>query len=123
MIEKKKKILVLEDEKPLSRVMDLKLSSLGFSVFVAPDGTKALEIFDSKKPDIVLLDLILPNMDGFSFLKEIRENRKSNVPVFVLSNLSQKEDKEKISELGISGYFIKSDTSINFITDEIKKII
>lgn len=117
----KKKVLVVEDERALSKVIDLKLKSNGIDTLIAGNGLDALDLFDKKNPDLVLLDLMIPGVDGFTVLNEIRKEKKSNTPVFILSNLSQSEDRKRVEESGAQKYFVKSDTPISKIVDEIKK--
>ncbi len=122
-MDRKKKILIAEDEPALSRVMSLKFTGSGYNVVVVEKGDLFLEIFDKENPDLVLLDLMIPGMDGFSILKEIKEVRKNDIPVIILSNLSQSEDKAKAKELGASDYFVKSDISISEIVEKVKLIL
>ena len=122
-MDRKKKILIAEDEPALSRVMNLKFTGSGYDVVLVEEGNSFLEIFDKENPDLVLLDLMIPGMDGFSILKEIKEVRKNNIPVIILSNLSQSEDKSKAKELGASDYFVKSDISISEIVEKVKLIL
>jgi DNA-binding response OmpR family regulator len=122
-MDRKKKILIAEDEAALSRVMNLKFTGSGFNVIVVNDGNIFSEIFDKENPDLVLLDLMIPGLDGFSILKEIKEVKRSKVPVIILSNLGQSEDKSKAKELGATDYFVKSDISISEIVEKIKLIL
>lgn len=116
-----KRILIVEDEKPLAHALELKLQHEGCNVTVASNGKDCLELIDNQVFDIVLLDLMMPVMDGFQVLAELQN--KSNKPnVFVLSNLSQHEDEERVLALGAKKYFIKSDTPLSVIVDEIKKL-
>ncbi len=114
----KKKILILEDEKSLARALQLKLSRAGFKVSVAYNGEEGLSATESEEFDFIICDLIMPKMDGFTFLKEIREKGIST-PVLVLTNLSQKEDQEKVSRFTSVTFFIKSDTPINKIVEHV----
>lgn len=115
-----KNILVVEDEKPLAHALQLKLQHEGYTVTVASNGQECLDVLASKTFDIVLLDLMMPVLDGFQVLTEL--GKKPTKPtVFVLSNLSQHEDEERVLSLGAKKYFIKSDTPLAEIVDEIKK--
>lgn len=116
----KKKILVVEDEKPMARVLELKLSYSGFLTKSVFNGEEALNLLKTEKFDLMLLDLMMPKVDGFSVLEEIKKIGL-NLPVFVLSNLSQTDDEKKAKELGAIKFFIKSDTPINQIIESIKK--
>lgn len=114
-----KRILVVEDEKPIAKALELKLTHSGFDVTVAGDGENALEISLHRNFDLILLDLIMPKMDGFEVLTKLKE-RHSNIPIIVTSNLGQKEDMEKVKELGAIEYFVKSNTPIATIVNYIK---
>lgn len=122
MSEKNQKILIIEDEKPLSRALELKLSNAGFDTAVANDGEEALELFDSDVFDLVILDLVMPNMDGFKFLEEL-QNKKNSTPIVVLSNLGQAEDEDRVMSLGAVGFFVKSDTSLAALVQTVEKLL
>lgn len=112
-----KRILVVEDDKFLRELFVRKLYSDGFDVKNAIDAKAAFEILaEEKKPDIILLDLILPGEDGFSVLGRIKKDPNlASIPVMVLSNLGQKEDIDKAMELGAIDFMVKA----NFTLDEI----
>lgn len=114
-----KSVLIIEDEKALSQALDLKLSHLGFKTTVASDGESALKILKEEKFDLILLDLVMPKLDGFSVL----ENLDPSAKVIVLTNLSQKEDEAKAKKLGADGFFVKSDTPIFKVVEEINKLL
>lgn len=106
-----KKVLIVEDEKPMARALQLKLENVGCSVTTADNGNVALEQLEEGSFDIILLDLIMPEMDGFAFLEKMQE-KEIDTPVVVLSNLSQEEDEQKVRELGAVDYLVKSNTSV-----------
>lgn len=110
------RILVVEDEKPMARALELKLQHSGFEVTVANDGQAALDILQKEKFALILLDLMLPKVDGFGVIQVLRE-RKNKTPIIVTTNLSQEDDAKKVKELGAAGYFVKSDTPINKLVD------
>lgn len=121
MAEKKiKKILVAEDEKPMARAMELKLSHAGFETTCVNNGADALAAILKSDFDMVLLDLVMPKMDGFTVLEELK-NKKKLVPVIVLSNLSQEEDEKKAKALGAKDFMIKSNTPIADIVNRINQ--
>ena len=122
MKPKVKKILIAEDEKPLSRALELKLLNSGFEPRVAEDGQSALDLLKKEKFDLVLLDLIMPNISGFDVLEQMQA-LKNKTPVVVISNLGQKEDLERVKKLGVKKYFIKSDINIAEIVDFIKDFL
>lgn len=110
------KVLVVEDDKFLRELLVRKLYSDGFVVESAIDSGGAFEILKRFVPDIILLDLILPGMDGFEILSQIRKDQKlAQVPVIILSNLGQKEDIDRAMALGAADFMIKA----NFTLDEI----
>lgn len=114
-----KKVLIVEDERPLSHALELKFSHEGFDTHVCANGADGLKEAQSGKYAVVLLDLIMPQMDGFTFLQEL----KAKTPVIVLSNLGQEEDKTRAKELGAKGYFVKSNTPITEIVKQVKAVI
>ena len=114
-----KKILIVEDERPLAHALELKFTHEGYDVTIATDGAEALKIANSGSFVVILLDLIMPNLDGFGFLEQM----KKKTPVVVLSNLGQDEDKERAKSLGAVGYFVKSNTPITDIISKVKSII
>lgn len=115
-----KKILIVEDERPISKALELKLNNSGFEAMAAYDGLQALTKIETDKPDLVLLDLVMPNLDGFGLLNKLKEKNIS-VPVIVTSNLSQEEDINKAKSLGAIDYYVKSNTSLSAIVDLINK--
>lgn len=121
MVANQKRILIVEDEKPLAHALELKLQHEGFLTVVASNGQECLELIGSQQFDAVLLDLMMPVMDGFQVLEQLRQ-KPSKPVVFVLSNLSQHEDEERVLALGARKFFIKSDTPLTSIVEEVKKI-
>ncbi len=117
-----KHILYVEDDKFLYTVMEKVLREGGFKVTLARDGEEALEILDSVTPDLILLDILLPKLDGFGVLEKIREDpAKKGIPVIVLSNLGSKIDIEKAKEFGVYKYFVKAYTVPKQIVREIEE--
>src|SRR5258708_1184066 len=103
-----KKVLVVEDEHPMAQALLLKLAHSGFKATVAENGAQALEMAEKTPFDLIILDIVLPRMDGFTVLKNLRA-KKIMTPVIVLSNLSQTEDIARAKALGVQDYFIKTD--------------
>ncbi len=122
MTEKVYKILVAEDEKPMAHALQLKLGHTGFKVQIAADGEEALEILKKDSVDLMILDLIMPKIDGFGVLVEMKK-RKDKTPVIIASNLSQDEDFDRAKEFGAVDFFVKSDVSINQLVKNIEKIL
>jgi DNA-binding response OmpR family regulator len=112
------KILIAEDEKPLASALALKLMSAGYEAHVVTDGQQALEKLAKEKFDVLLLDLIMPKLDGFMVLEAIGLSMPG-MRIMVLSNLGQEEDLKRVAAYGIKDYFVKSDTPI---ADIIKRV-
>lgn len=119
-MKNKKTILIAEDEKALARVLKLKIEKEGFGAEVVVNGEEAIEKIKKDKPNLILLDLIMPVMDGFTVLEKMKK-MGNETPVFVLSNLGQDSDIEKAEKLGAEDFFIKSDISISKVIERIKK--
>ncbi len=116
----KKKVLVIEDDKSMQGIYKTKLQQEGYEVIQALDGEEGVKKSKTEKPDLIILDLILPKIDGFEVLKKIKANKKtSGISVIILSNLGQKEDLEKGLALGADDYLIKA---MHPITDVLLKI-
>ena len=118
----KKKILVIEDEATLQKALDDVLSQEGFEVFSATDGIIGLEVAKKEKPDLILLDIILPKMDGFEVLSKLKANDE-NTPVVILTNLSDLNDVQKALDLGATTYLVKADYHLNEVIQKIKEIL
>lgn len=119
-----KKILIVEDDKFLRELMAQKILKEGYDVLEAMDGEEGLKVIREEKPDLVLLDLLLPIMDGFELLAKIKEDAVlSKIPIIVLSNLGQKEDVEKALSLGAKDYMVKAHFTPTEIAVKIKGIL
>ncbi|MBT4153753.1 MAG: response regulator [Candidatus Magasanikbacteria bacterium] len=118
----KKKILIAEDEKPMAKALALKLSKAGYAVENAYDGEEALVYLKNGKFDLVLLDLMMPKVDGFGVLEE-KQKRGDKTPVIVSTNLSQTEDQDKCKKLGAVDYFVKSNTPITEVIVHVEKAL
>lgn len=115
------KILIVEDEESLAFVLKEKLDKTGFETKVAKDGETAITLAHAFKPELILLDLILPKKDGFSVLRELKADPDlGTVPVIVLSNLGEDENIKKAFALGAKDYFVKSQHPINEIVEKIE---
>jgi len=116
------KILIIEDDRFLRELMTRKLSQEGFNVIEAVDGEEGFRKIKEENPALVLLDLILPKMDGFQVLSKIKEDeRLCSIPVIILSNLGEKESIEKGIKLGVADYLIKVQHTPNEIVERIKQ--
>lgn len=115
-----KRVLIVEDEKPLAHALELKLQHEGFNTTVATNGSDGLALLQKESFDVVLLDLMMPVIDGFQVLEKLQE-QDLHPTVFVLSNLSQREDEQRVLSLGAKKYFVKANTPLAVIVDEVKK--
>ncbi|MBI1807132.1 MAG: response regulator [Ignavibacteria bacterium] len=103
-----KSILVVDDSSTIRKFVSVSLSLQGFDVLTACDGMDALEKLPTKKVDLVITDLNMPNMDGFEFIKALRENSEyQDVPVIVLTSLPEEKNKEIGVKLGVTSYVMK----------------
>ena len=119
-----KKILIIEDDKFLRELILRKLTDEGFDVSEAVDGEEGVKKVKTENPDLILLDLILPGIDGFEVLSKTKENPNSaSIPVIILSNLGQKEEVEKGLKLGAVDYLIKAHFTPGEIIEKIKTIL
>ena len=117
-----KKILICEDEKPLAHALELKMIREGYQVTIALTGQEALTQASTGQFEVILLDLIMPQLDGFSVLQALRD-QKIKSAVIVLSNLGQEEDQKKAKELGAVEYYVKANTPIAQIVQRIKQLL
>jgi two-component system alkaline phosphatase synthesis response regulator PhoP len=122
---KKSTILIIEDEISLRNALRDKFIQRGFHVLEAKDGEEGLSMSLEKQPDLILLDIIMPKMDGMTVLKKLRpENEWSkNVPIILLSNLGG-DDEKMMLEIGkdkMTNYLVKSNWSLNDIVEEVKE--
>lgn len=124
MTDEAKYILVVEDDPILKNLLGHTFANT-YQTLYASDGTEALKTFEDKKPKIVLLDLMLPTVDGFAVLQSIRSrtDELKDVPVIVVSNLGQDSDKEKAKSLGATDYLVKAEVSIEEIVAKIESIL
>lgn len=116
-----KKILVAGDEKAISKALVLKLNQAGFNADPVYDGEEVVAALGKEKYDLLLLDLMMPKLDGFSVLAHMQE-KGIKVPVIITSNLGQEEDISRAKSLGAFDYFVKSDTALAEIVDKIKNL-
>ena len=120
MTQVQKTILIVEDERVLAQALQMKLSKEGFTVEIAENGEEALRILTTKSIDFIVMDLLMPVMDGFTFLEQLQE-RKNKIPLMVLSNLGQPSDLERLKQLGGDDFLSKSASSFSDIIGHIKQ--
>ena len=120
------KILLVEDDPFLSSLLKNRLQKEGLEVTLAKDGEEALSFLKSSKPDLILLDLILPKKSGFEVMEEMRNDPQipsQELPIIIISNLGQPEDISRGQELGAIEYFVKAKTSIDELVEKIKSFL
>ncbi len=118
------KILIVEDEDILAKVLEEKFEKAKFSAKIAVDGESALGLIKTFKPDIVVLDLMLPKKDGFAVLEEMKsEDEFKRIPVVITSNLSEDENIKKALRIGAEDYFVKSNHPVNEIVEKVKAVL
>ena len=124
MADTKTKILVVEDEEILLTALSEELKQEGFEVVGAHDGMEGVAMAQSEKPDLILLDLVMPKLDGLGALKEMKENPEiKDIPVVILTNLS---DYDKISDalsLGAMDYLVKANYRMEELVNKIKTVL
>jgi len=117
-----KTILLIEDEQLLQKTLGDVLGNEGYKIINALDGEIGLRLAKEKKPDLILLDIILPKLNGFDVLKKLREDPETKwIPVIVLTNLEQTKDIEKALSLGASAYLVKNNYTMAEVIEKIKK--
>lgn len=118
------KVLIIEDEEILLKVLKEKFENEGFEVDVAIDGEEALPAVEKSNPDLIVLDIILPKKDGFEILQELKSSLKfKQIPVIVLSNLGQDEEIKKALVLGATDYLVKTQHPIKEVVDKVKNYL
>lgn len=117
-------ILIIEDDSFLRDLLKKKLESFGFSVSEAIDGDKGIKKTKEEKPDLILLDLLLPTTDGFEVLSRIKQDAStSSIPVVILSNLGQKEDIDRGIKLGAMDYLVKAQSTPDDIAAKVIMVL
>jgi DNA-binding response OmpR family regulator len=116
-------IIIAEDDQMISEIYQKKFEEAGFSVFPAEAGEKVLSLAKEEKIDVILLDLILPKMDGFEIIKNLRSGEYDpDIKIIVFSNLNQNEDREKAMRLGANGFVVKAEYTPSNLVKEIERL-
>ncbi len=119
-----KKILLVEDDPFMIDIYTTKLKEAGFLVRLSADGENALQQIKNEKPDLILLDIVLPKLNGFELLKEIKDlSQLKEIPVIIISNLGQKKEVEKGLKTGAVKYLIKAHYTPSEIVEEIQQVL
>jgi len=123
-MDKKRTILIIEDETEIANMFGLALKQAGFKVTVVNEGGQGLEIIKSNCPDLVLLDLVMPDMTGYDVLADLKKCK--TVPdgqIYVWSNLTQKDEIDKAKKMGAKEYLIKSDYTPKTLVEKVKELL
>lgn len=124
MAGKKGKVLLVEDDKTISLMYKTKLEMEGFEILTADNGVDALKLAKEGKPNIIMLDVILPQLDGFSVLEQLKkDNATKDITVIMLTNLGTEEDKIKGEKLGATDYLVKANLTPAQVEEKIKKYL
>jgi CheY-like chemotaxis protein len=119
-----KRVLVAEDDRFLRRACEMSLRQLGFTVLLAKDGEEALAIIASERPDVILLDLLMPKVNGLEVLRALKSAESTrSIPVLILTNSSRAQDVEEIRALGADGYQVKADLSLEALGKQVQKLL
>lgn len=122
--KQKNKVLIIEDEIFLSKALAIKFKDDGFEVETASNGTEGLKKVQKNPPDIIILDLVMPEKNGFFFMEDINKKKKySEIPIIILSNLEHNSDIERGLELGAALHLVKSNVKLKQVVSEAKKIL
>lgn len=120
MQSQSKRILIIEDEKPMAKALELKLTKAGFAVKVVFNGQEALSELEKESYDLLLLDLLMPGVDGWEVLAKVQAKK---MKVMVLSNLSQQEDSTKAKAMGAIDFLVKSDITLEEVVKKVTAIL
>jgi two-component system alkaline phosphatase synthesis response regulator PhoP len=124
MADSKGKILIIEDDRYISKMYQLKLSLEGYTVVVAENGKQGVEKVKEFMPDIMLLDILMPELDGFEVLNIVKsDDATKDIPVLIMSNLGQEDHVQKGMQLGAIGYIVKSQYTPSKVVEKIKEVL
>lgn len=124
MSDGKTKVLLVEDDPMIVEMYKIRLEEEGYQVLTTDQGTEAIELAKNEKPAIILLDVILPEIDGFSILQTIKDDSATkDIPVLLLTNLGQESDKQKGEKMGAADYFVKSQHTPAEVIKKVKELI
>lgn len=118
-----KRMLIIEDEDAMADALSHRFGRQGFAVTVAHDGQEGIAALEKDPFDIVLLDLVMPQKNGFEVLTEVPRTQNAKTPIFVLTNYGQEENIKRATSLGAIRCYVKSHTSLREISDEIAKVV
>ena len=118
------KILIIDDEQGVLKMYETGLKMAGFEVMLAPDGASGLKLAQEQKPNVILLDIIMPRYNGLDILKDLKaDERTKNIPVWLLTNLPRESSGQKAQELGAANYLVKAECEPNMLVEKLKQEI
>jgi DNA-binding response OmpR family regulator len=124
MEKKQVKVMVIEDDKFLLKAYEIKFKQSKINAILARDGATGLSFAEKESPSLIILDLMLPKMNGFEILEKLKNSEAlKNIPVIAVSNLGQKKDMKRALELGAKEYLIKTNYSLDEIIEKVKKYL
>lgn len=119
-----KKVLIIEDEPAQATTIELAMRKAGFDTMIAGDGITGLELAKNNMPDLILLDLVLPKMDGITVLKKLRADKETaNMPVLVLTNLASGDTVREVIEAGGTEYLVKTEYTLDQLAHKVEGIL
>jgi DNA-binding response OmpR family regulator len=119
-----KKIVVVEDAELIAQLLERRLRAEGYYVFTAKDGEEGLDMIKREKPDLVLLDIVLPRINGFQIIEQLKEDRKlRKIRIIIISNSGQPEEIERAKELGVLDWLVKTEFDPQEVVEKVKKSI
>ena len=118
-----KTILIVEDEMAMAKALSQKLKNVGFDVLTAYDGEEGLATATKTRPDLLMLDIIMPKLDGMGLLKKIREDERwgKTVPIIMLTNLSDADNVSEAAKYEVYDFLVKTDWRLEDVVDLVKK--
>lgn len=117
-------LLIAEDDQFYANLYKTKLEKEGFAVVISTNGSETMRLIEENKPNLIILDIVMPELDGFEVLKQLKEKPTfKNVPVIVLSNLGQQEDIDRALSLGAFRYIVKSNVSIHDMVESVEEAL
>jgi len=125
MVELKKTILLVDDDPLINRMYQVRLSQDGYDIEIAANGEEALIAVRKHKPNLILLDLMMPKMNGIEVLKELKKDDKTkDIKILILTNLEDKDGNlEKVKEMGAIDYLVKSEINLKMLSDKVRSIV
>ncbi len=119
-----KRVLLAEDDRFLRRACEQSLRQRGYTVISAPDGEAALQLARSERPDLILLDMLMPRMTGLDVLRALKADAQTReIPVLVLSNSSREQDVQEVTRLGVVAYLVKANLSLQELGERVAGIL